>query len=768
MKRSKVLVALSVGMLIGLLVGLYIHVYAPFNPTGTVFGVSEITLAKIGAPRDGEYKGAVWRIYGSTLDSEVYVVTFNQTLVELVNASAIPEDVMITSQIKIKIWQDSNDPPYWVVPFKKINTEPICVVPRTYGLYREYGTWGAAYDFQIKDKYAELYVDVYELDIDKAELHVPFYVSVWKEGEGRLEPEGDFKFFEDRQAYRIDLSEKEIVVGKASREVIFENPKNDEEWLKLTLQYTIGAPEYLTKPFSDIGGVMIIEPVGGGEQMGVQNTFRYNYEELRKTFLIGWQPENYNPWAYYFYWMSDPYDREGSVFKGNTAYFDYMGGYIQHHYGSTETWKNEFNQTIVKPVVWWNTAVGRYSRFLCEGYLAFDDTSKEDGVQPTKIDDYPGWRHPKEGEIDKWYAKLLPVQPELYFSNWNVTPYILSLCDYIATDKVDVPVEAVIDALDPDKCHSVFESKEKPYLRRIESLNPYCDLYAGGIPGKDMYVAQIPTQARSWVYTLDISSELADAIVVVEKYLDVRIENFEGPDVDTVQPGGSAVVTMDLVNKLDIKGGVQLIVKCDKPIPFEVSGAGYLTFAPNETKEDYQVIIKNSFSSAITEEVTGKFTLYVWNGEKITSSVEFTLTFLPGAGLPNTGIAVKCIDKYSKSSISSVSITVLYGKNFGEVKYGITGRDGVALITLDSPYEGSVKILANDNYGRYYPVNITVTVSPTSDNTFEIKMEPINGDGFNWLEDYLPYIIGGAIGVSGVAFGLYTYKKRREGGGISF
>jgi len=391
----------------------------------------------------------------------------------------------------------------------------------------------------------------------------------------------------------------------------------------------------------------------------------------------------------------------------------------------------------------------------------------------TDVYDYPGWYHPPP-EVDHYCDKIYPFAPDLYYSYPNgaepngTRPAGLSLCDYIAAEKVNVPQKAEFDS-STGMYYSMFKEAQKlPYASRITYLNPYdANCYAFGRPGVTDYVAHLPLGSRSWVFTMDISSELADAIIVIEKYLDVKIENFKGGNVE-VQPKSSVTLTMDLVNTLDLDGHVQLVIKVDKPIPFDVSGTGLIYFKAKEKKVGYTVTITNAYSDTIREKITGNFKLVVWNGEKETSSVSFQLTFLPGAGLPNTGLSIRTVNKNNPSEgIYSVSITVVYGANKEKTKTGITGERGYCSITLDSPYEGYVDIYAVDNFGRFRSASLKdIYVSPKTNNTFTIPMEPISGGGgfdlLEFLKKNLPYIVGGGIGAAGLGIAAYTLKRREE------
>jgi hypothetical protein len=755
-KKQVIALALVVGILMGLVVGMFFR-----QPPAklSVWGVSQINLIKQGEAKNGQYVGAIWRVIGDTSSMNISSVKFNQTVVQAVNPSALPQGVSITGEITFRVWQSSDYPPYWEVPFSKITTTPITVVPKTYGI-QMYWDWGLKYK-QLTDVYIEpLQVDVYTLDWSQAKLHIPFFFYASKTGVGPLVPSQYTKQLEN--AYLIDVVSSRLVLNQnVTADIILTNPKDISEEMKIHIIFPITMPEYVTKPFAETG-FLTIQPPKGGVPVSTDNTFKGAESEVTGgilyTIFNGWTSGNYNPWAYYYYWMGDPTGRDDSQFKGNAVwwYSGYMGKTILVvDYGSFSKW----DDGTTKPLITVN------NNMLSEGLVmgCWDKTN---------VFDYPGWYRP--GLNETYYDKLYPFPPSLYYSysdNFEPTgtkPAGLSLCEYIRTKYINVPQKATgEDTHDSSQVHSNFQSKQKPSLNTIDCLNPYNPgLYAGGVPEVTNFIANLPSAGASWAVWVDISSELADAIVVTENYLDVRIENFTGGNVE-INPKDSVVLTMDLVNTLDIPGQVYLQLQVKEAIPFDSSGTGFISFDSKEIKKKYQVTIYNSYANTIREKLTGHFTLAVWNGEKYTSSVDFVLTFLPGAGLPNTGISVRCINKNNPSQgIESVSITVFWGSSKEKAARGITTKGGYASIPLDIPFEGKIDIIAVDNYGRFYTANKTDQyVSPTSKNEFTIEMIPIvEGGGFFDIMQYLPYIIGGGIGAIGIAVGAYAVKRRREEG----
>ena len=773
-KKHAIALALVAGILMGLIVGIFFKPFAGLN----VYGVSQINLIKqdVGG---GKYE-YIWRVFGDTSYMNISAVKFNQTIVQAVNPSALPNGVSIRANIIFRVWQSSYYPPYWEVPFKKVNTNPILVCPETYGTEAYYDPWKMySYNYKaILDKHTEpLYIDVYTLDWSNARLHIPFFFQAAKVGVGFLVPNKYTEQFGFN--YLLDITTEQLTFNQnVTADIILTNPNDQSEWMKMHICFPITMPQYMTKPFSD-KGFLTIQPRNGGVPVDPSNTFIGSETDVTGGTLFyifnGWQSGNYHPWAYYWYWFGDSSGRPAdvTVFKGNAIAS--VGKIRNIYYENFARWGEDMGKAngTTAACIW-----GPYGSWwlLSEGQMVEGDGAYGAGPK-SQVFDYPGWYH-NFSDPDGW-RKLYPVQPQLYYSYSEVDdplkepkngtkPAGLSLCDYIRAEQVPVPQKAT---LSNGNCTSSFKSSgfnsTKPSVKSIDCLNPYNPgLYAGGVPGVTNFVAHLPLAGATWFVYVDISSELADAIVITENYLDVRIQNFRISS-NEIQPGSSVTLTMDLVNMLNISGFINLEIMCKEDIMYQVSGTGPIDFSANEIKKDYHVYIYNTLSQTIAQKITGHFTLAVWNGERYTSSTDFTLTFYPGAQLPNTGISVRCVNKNNPSEgIESVSITVFWGTSKERVARGVTTKGGYASITLGEPFEGKVDIFVTDNYLRFYSANLTDQyVSPTKKNEFTIEMTPIGKGGFDlieWLKQNMPYIVGGSIGAIGIAVGVYAVKRRRE------
>jgi hypothetical protein len=765
-KKHVIALALVVGILMGLIVGMFFKPFAKLS----VYGVSQINLIKqdVGG---GKYE-LIWRVFGDTSYMNISAVKFNQTIVQAVNPSALPNGVSIRANIIFRVWQSSNYPPYWEVPFKKVNTNPILVVPKTFGVKAYFDKYNLYYK-PILDKYTEpLKVDVYTLDWSNARLHIPFLFQAAKAGVGFLVPDKYTKQL--GFTYLLDITPEQLTLNQnVTADITLTNPNDQSEWMKMHICFPITMPQYIKQPFSDVG-FLTIQPPNGGVPVDPSNTFIGKETDVTGGTLFyifnGWQSGNYHPWAYYWYWFGDPSGNSESKFKGNAIVWIHAFDKAKCFYGNFGRWgtdMGEANGTTDALIpganeMWWP---------LSEGQM-IDDIN---GAGPkSQVFDYPGW-YRNFSEQDAW-STLYPVQPQLYYSypevddplkepKYGTKPGGLSLCDYIRAEQVPVPQQATLSNGNYTSSFSL--SSNKPSVKSIGCLNPYNPgLYAGGVPGVTNFVANLPLAGATWVVYVDISSELADAIVITQNYLDVRIQNFRISS-NEIQPGSSVTLTMDLVNTLSISGYINLEIMCKEDIQYQVSGTGPIDFSANEIKKDYRVYVYNTLSQTISQKITGHFTLAVWNGEKYTSSVNFSLTFYPGAQLPNTGISVRCVNKNNPSEgIESVSITVFWGTSKERVARGVTTKGGYASIPLEEPFEGKVDIFVTDNYLRFYPANLTDQyVSPTKKNEFTIEMTPIGKGGFDlieWLKQNMPYIIGGSIGAIGIAIGAYAVKRRRE------
>jgi hypothetical protein len=779
-KKHAIALALVVGILMGLLVGMF------FRPPEklSVWGVSQVNLIKEGEPKNGRYVGAVWRVIGDTMYMNVSTAKFDQKVVQAVNPSALsPKGVAvnITGRITFRVWQSSVYPPYWEVPFIKVNDKPILVAPKTYGIEAYYDYWNLYGYKPILDKHTEpLYVDVYTLDWSNARLHIPFFFQAAKDGVGYLVPN---KYTQKiLNTYLIDICPSQLGINQnVTADIILTNPKDDSEWMKIHIIFPIVIPEYIDKPFA-ADGFLTIQPPNGGVPVSPSNTFIGKANEVTGAggtlyaIFNGWTPGNYNPWAYYWYWFGDSSGRKAdeTMFKGNAILWIRDMNIPSCYYENFPRWgedAGEANETTAACIwgywgKWW---------LLSEGQMIYGDTY---GAGPkSQVFDYPGWYH-NFSDPDGW-RKLYPIQPQLYYSypevddplkepKYGTKPEGLSLCDYIRATYVKVPQKATLSGSNYTSSFSLSSPSPKPSLKPISCLNPYNPgLYAGGVPEVTNFVAHLPLAGASWAVWIDISSELADAIVITENYLNVQIQNFRISN-NEIQPGSSVTLTMDLVNKLNIPGYINLEITCRESIQYQVSGTGIIDFSANEIKKDYRVYIYNTLSQTISQKITGHFTLAVWNGEQYTSSVNFELTFYPGAQLPNTGISVRCVNKNNPSEgIQSISITIIWGTSKERVARGVTVSGGYASIPLPEPYEGKIDIYASDNYLRFHPANLTDQyVSPTKKNEFTIEMTPLGKkeefDLLEWLKQNMPYIIGGSIGAIGIAVGAYAVKRRRE------
>jgi hypothetical protein len=404
---------------------------------------------------------------------------------------------------------------------------------------------------------------------------------------------------------------------------------------------------------------------------------------------------------------------------------------------------------------------------LAEGYSTLTTT------RHYLVYDYPGWYTPYQ-LTDDWQNKRYPYQPYYDISTmigdeWQsnethkfTRPAGMSLLEYLSSPNVNVPVKAEQNAWN-------FTSKfvtmsDKPHLDNVAYLNPYeGNNYADSQVPVTPYRCFLPLDARNWFYTIEISTELADTFYVEENYLNIEIQNPKVSDTDLSYLETTSI-TMTLVNKLNLTGYVWIYLQVKEGAIGIQSGIGKLIFNANEVK-NHTVILQHT--ALFDTDVTGKFVLYVWNGEKRTSEYYFELLLRKSFGVQNTKIKVVALTTDSKP-IAGIAVKVVYSE---KVKYSMTPTDtsGELILDLAEQYKGDTTVFVWDTESnRYESQNKTQSVSPEQTNVFTFNLKLIGQPPTFWeillafLQQNAPYIIGGSIGIAGLGAGAYALKRRRE------
>ena len=283
-------------------------------------------------------------------------------------------------------------------------------------------------------------------------------------------------------------------------------------------------------------------------------------------------------------------------------------------------------------------------------------------------------------------------------------------------------------------------------------------------PGETIYKLLLPSDANSWLYSLRISSELADTIVYqpIVGWGEITSCTWEDGSTSTTIPAGQSK---------NIIGEVKQTEQVDSA-PLYVSGI---------CKQDYVLITGGLQKTYLSYLETSKFTLKVYNyGPKEatfntpikvvcynslgTETDNVTLTADFGAGAQNqtqpTYLMIY-VENTAGTKLIGMYITVNFGT---EERNGYSLKEG-KLFDLGT-YYGTVSIMVQDlsTNSTYKTATDTITVEQSKTNYKTITMIRIGENPTDW-EKYLPYIVGGSIGLIGLGVGVYALKRKRYGYG---
>jgi hypothetical protein len=745
-KRVGIIIT-TIGLLTLIVIWMFIVTGLVSYPTQKmdVLAVSKINLLERGGLIEGEYRGGVWRILADTRESKLQFLKFNRTLLE--QWGALEPDMDVVGNIEFTVRQ--KEYPYLIVPWKeKIAT--YTVYPTVYSTEYKGVNWLGEPINEKGDIFTSIpakKVDVYRVDWDSRKLVIPFEVKIEKtigQNPGELitdypgavkTPTGWWKFY---------ISEIEIVKGgNYTRDILWYNPLDPTETATMHLQFTTGSSEFDVS--SSLEGMFVITDEGGGFLSSV-NAFEASAGPHIESFLNyskGWE------WNFANYWFGG-----GPHFKGTTVYLELQVGEDKSYAKETGEFKRWDDDNSPAALVGPVRGIRQFYYLVAEGYI-LDEPRKTSEANPNwgDIYEYPGWYVPDVLKPDNWYNKRIPVNAYVYNNRIDTIPMGYSICNYMAMG-MKAPVTG----------------DEKPVIlfRISESTLNRHGLGYEGMPPKVPYKVYYPLSSRSWTYTLDVSTELADAVVVVQEYANVKIMSYDINPV-ILDPGKVATLKIETKN-IGYAGFTSAVLNVPSNLdPYcAVTGAigeNYWEAGDNKTLYIY---IKNL--GGLTKSTSGTFTLKMVNrkGEITSGPISFDLIFNPGVLVDETVLPIKVVEKDTNKPLAGIHVQVWYGFDMESYKDFITLAEGVASFTLDY-FEGEVHISVSDPSGKYLPQNRTVRVSrgvnPTQ--TFELVRKPIEPSLLLLIwEKYQTYIIAGAVattGIMGVGLTVYYYKKKYIG-----
>jgi len=679
-----------------------------------VLSVDRIWLYQRGIGAAGqELKGGIWRVEATTMSgAELQFLQLNETAMKekAVNPNDFPSDVDVLGEIYFAVWPGQ---PYWEIPFKYLGR--VEVTPQTFG------TYFTDHPSQVTTVFVNsASIDMWTLDLSQKRVHIPFTVQALKTKGDNL---GDLQTTDSRASkttsglYTFDFSYSQIVSGEMSEVITFFNPRDIQETVKMTLQWVIGDVDKYswTQNF-----LFITHPVGPdnpNEPINSMNTF----DAADKTAILtqlNWQSGN--DWTVCRYWFGG-----GNVFKGTSEYPNpKTGTVIPFSDGSPSATVHVSGQA--------------YDALLSEGF------DEGDYHNTTNCFQYSGWYVPypnnNEGpSTDVWYDRRYPTAPNVYSDRENLKPSGLSIINYLAS-KIVAPVTGYT--------HIAFSRFNPDYWGYG---------YTGDIP--DAYKVMMPTSARAWLFTLDISTEICDTVVVQESYIDVILQNPLSIDKTTLFANDEATITANLHNNSPFSGTTNVGIVPPDSLRGSCSisgGDGSMLFGASESKT---VTLRVKNTGLLTADTQGTFLFEVKNAEpRITAQQSFVLMFKAGlTSEPITCVHLIALDADTKKTLSGMLVQVWWGLDLSKYQSGST-VEGLAKVDLDYGYEGPCKIVVTDSQEVYKEWKSSPSLVKGENPIVAemVKEKPIPPD-WTWL--ILVVLITVAIAVVAV---IMTKGKRKR------
>jgi hypothetical protein len=685
--------------------------HSAFQVPMSVLSVDRIYLAERGVGSAGqELSGGVWRVLATTKDNtEVKFLSMNDSSMsgEGIYSGDFPSDVDVTGSIYVQVSQE--DKPYYFVPIVKVGDVTVC--PSQAGTSYTAGSTPS----QVSGiSTTPVFASIWKLDMARKQVYIPFRVVVAKtfgENTGYFQtsdPKATQLTSVAYQPYKIVISQSAIVNGEQSSIIVFTNPKDSSETVKVNLvwsfadydQYSLNTP------------LMFVTASGGGP-IEAYNTFN-GYDETAIIEQLNWQSGS--AWTFNNYWFGG-----GNAFLGTSQR---QGGL-----GDVATWTGPIANGVVKTSNVWVT---EYVDLLCEGYVS--GTTRTNGIY-----EYPGWYAPfpdnGEGQAASVNPQNLryPVQAQLT-SDYSSKPVGYGVLNYLASN-VKAPIS--------NQVHTAF-SRVNPDVWGHGKAG-----YAGAVA---FYQLFMPIAARNWLFTLDVSTEACDTVVVQQSYIDVAIQSFS-IDKTTLQVGETATVTAILKNNAGFGGTASVGLLSPGSLQMVASttgGDGNLAFAAGETKT-VSIQVKNT--GMADADTSGSFTFKVTNTEgRITASRAFDLLFKAGLSIADSQVLVKTLAAATGQPVGGLTAKIEYGQN--SMIQGSTGANGETLLNLQK-YDGTVKITAFDPSQKYLSQSQTVAVKAGVNGPFEFRLEQgVDVGGFD-----LTWVLFGAVALMGFAL-VFTQRRK--------
>ena len=691
---------------------------AALNPLD-VLSVDRIWLEQRGFDGgDGELQDGVWRILATTSDSNVQFLRLNQEGME--SFGEFPSDVNVNGEIYVTVSQKQS--PYWVIPITNLGIVEVTPEMKASKLGITEPTGDVLAD--------SVSVNLWDLNLAEKTVVIPFEVTATKVKGENISPlttddERATKIImEDGEAYLFSFSQSDIIDGDSDA-IIFYNPLDVTETMKLNLLWSFG--DYDRYGWND--NLLFITTPDGGSTLAPTTEMTFlaaNEPSIRQQ--LNWQSGN--DWTFNRYWYGG-----GNTFKGTTVTYSVVDGNKEH----TGVIIEQSGKSIAKL-----QPEGYNDRYLLtEGYVHPNYLSG--GPRETGIYEYAGWYTPSPNAVElignapsDWDDWRFPLSPNIN-SNPTTTPDGLSILNYLASSKV-APVTGY---------------SHTPFARQDPDVWGYGAGGNIGVGGKIGVV--LPPTARSWLFTLDVSTQLADTVVVQENY--VNVDDIEPIIFDRYVLSASETaygsVTLKNLSPWGGRASVSVTAPSNLINTVQIAGGGSYWFDIGEEKIiNFQI----TNTGLLDEEQTGTFTFSVVNEQPYeTAHDTFVMTFKPGIGVPDSTLSVTVVDADSGAKIGGITIKAVYGVD--DLSKTVT-TDVAGECSLEfGKYTGLVALTAVDYQSRYESEEQTVQVqSGDTSATFHlIKLGSGEGDGgIDW--EFMLAVFG--VGSMGIV-AIYLWRRKR-------
>ena len=360
--------------------------------------------------------------------------------------------------------------------------------------------------------------------------------------------------------------------------------------------------------------------------------------------------------------------------------------------------------------------------------------------------DFPGWYTPASGSPEttalpppQWEFHRLPVASSTIGDLPSYQPNGgLSIVNYLATTtpKTGVTKDSAI-RVNPDVWGQGY----------------------GGIVGvgTEGLGVQTPLGARSWTFTLDVSTQLVDTIIVNQNYINVQIISLNQDRTD-IGAQTSATVTATLKNTSNFPGIIYQ--NCDLPTQVigsgEVIGSNEIRFDANEQKTvTFQV--RNTGNLAETQSNVQFLYKLVNTVGATTDERVLTFNFLAGLGQPSTSLTVNCVEDGTNTRINGL---------LAKIYYGATGNDFQSFNTQDGSvtfdlglYTGAVTLQISDPIERYESKTLSFNVVSGVNTKTVVFAHGIPETPW-WENMYLWITLGAVAMILTVLVGVVYYKRK--------